>query len=661
MGKNLMKLRPKLMIGIGVPLLLAFLVLGLIIRAIAINSIETSTATIMRETATRCEMALDDFITQRAAVLDSVGIAWNNKAPSAEDMNAACQAISKADHASVLLYSDPKGVMTTKDGIAEGFDASTRPWFKGAVATGKVFMTEPYWSTVGGTGITVTLGKPMMQNGSLISVIGLDVSLAEVMNLFDKVQIGENGAVFVLGPKGEFVYHHNHQFKDPTIMEMDGGKYKELGTRLMSGKDEVFEAEFDGTDMYFASKPVGTTGWTVVVNVPHDEAFAAVTHVSLVIALVSLIAFLILGGIVILFIRDITTPMSALDATIGEIAGGDLSHRLAESGRTDKIGSLQNNCVKMVRFLRDMVAGTARASEQVSTASNDLSSSTSTTAAASQSTAAAVINIAEQTAEQSRIVEDATAKAQETTGQMEIVAQSVDDVTAVASSTHTETQEGREMLNDLVRGVERIAAGAMQVSGAVQELYDGSKRIADINEVITNIAGQTKLLALNAAIEAARAGEQGRGFAIVAEEVRKLAEESESAAQQINGIISNNSAQIQTAFDLTKEQQAEVKKNVAQVKEAGGKFDTIAALIQSLTAEIEKIAVASQQTRTGAESAMDAIHRLHKVSHLIHQEATDVSALAEEQAAANTEIAASTGTLSTLAQELKKDVQKFKL
>ena len=551
--------------------------------------------------------------------------------------------------------------MTTKDGIAEGFDASTRPWFKGAVATGKVFMTEPYWSTVGGTGITVTLGKPMMQNGSLVAVIGLDVSLAEVMNLFDKIQIGETGSVFVLGPKGEFVYHHDHEFKGPSMPELDGGKYKDLAAHLMSGKDEVFEAEFDGKTMYFASKPVGTTGWTVVVNVPHDEAFAAVTHVSLVITLVSLIAFLILGGIVTLFIRDITTPMSALDATIGKIASGDLSHRLTESDRTDEIGSLQNNCVKMVRFLRDMVMGTMSASEQVSTASNDLSSSTSTTAAASQSTAAAVINIAEQTAEQSRIVEDATAKAQETTGQMEIVAQSVDDVTAVASSTHTETQEGREMLNDLVRGVERIAAGAMQVSGAVQELYDGSKRIADINEVITNIAGQTKLLALNAAIEAARAGEQGRGFAIVAEEVRKLAEESESAAQQINGIISNNSAQIQTAFDLTKEQQAEVKKNVAQVKEAGGKFDTIAALIQSLTAEIEKIAVASQQTRTGAESAMDAIHRLHKVSHLIHQEATDVSALAEEQAAANTEIAASTGTLSTLAQELKKDVQKFKL
>ena len=482
MGKNLTELRPKLMIGIGVPLLLAFLVLGLVIRAIAINSIETSTATIIRETATRCEMALDDFIGQRVATLDSVGIAWNNKTPAPEDMNAACQEISKADHASVLLYSDPKGVMTTKDGIAEGFDASTHPWFKGAVAMGKIFMTEPYWSTVGGTGITVTLGKPMMQNGSLVAVIGLDVSLAEVMNLFDKIQIGETGSVFVLGPKGEFVYHHDHEFKEPSMPELDGGKYKDLSARLMSGKDEVFEAEFDGKTMYFASKPVGTTGWTVVVNVPHEEAFADVTHVSLVITLVSLIAFLILGGIVTLFIRDITTPMSALDATIGKIASGDLSHRLAESVRTDEIGSLRNSCVKMVRFLRDMVTGTARASEQ-----------------------------------------------------------------------------------------------------------------------------------------------------------------------------------IQTAFDLTKEQQAEVKKNVAQVKEAGGKFDTIAALIRSLTAEIEKIAVASRQTRTGAESAMDAIHRLHKVSHLIHQNATDVSALAEEQAAANTEIAASTGTLSTLAQELKKDVQKFKL
>ena len=649
------------MIGIGVPLLLAFLVLGLVIRAIAINSIETSTATIMRETATRCEMALDDFIGQRVATLDSVGIAWNNKAPSAEDMNAACQAISKADHASVLLYSDPKGVMTTKDGIAEGFDASTRPWFKGAVATGKVFMTEPYWSTVGGTGITVTLGKPMMQNGSLVAVIGLDVSLAEVMNLFDKIQIGETGSVFVLGPKGEFVYHHDHEFKGPSMPELDGGKYKDLAAHLMSGKDEVFEAEFDGKTMYFASKPVGTTGWTVVVNVPHEEAFAAVTHVSLVITLVSLIAFLILGGIVTLFIRDITTPMSALDATIGEIASGDLSHRLPESDRTDEIGSLQNNCVKMVRFLRDMVASTERAAEQVTTASGELSSNTSNTAAASHSAATAVVNIAEQTAEQSRIVEDATAKAQETTGQMEIVAKAVADVTAVAASTKAETQEGREMLNDLVRGVERIAAGAKQVGDAVKQLYDGSKSISDINEVITDIAGQTKLLALNAAIEAARAGEQGRGFAIVAEEVRKLAEESESAAQQINGIISNNSAQIQTAFDLTREQQSEVKENVAQVKTAGGKFDTIASLIQNLTTEIEKIALASEETRTGAESAMAAIEKLHEISHLIHQEATDVSALAEEQAAANTEIAASTGTLSTLAQELKKDVQKFKL
>lgn len=656
-----MKLRPKLMIGIGVPLLLAFLVLGLVIRAIAINSIETSTATIMRETATRCEMALDDFIEQRVATLDSVGIAWNNKAPSAEDMNAACQAISKADHASVLLYSDPKGVMTTKDGIAEGFDASTRPWFKGAVATGKVFMTEPYWSTVGGTGITVTLGKPMMQNGSLVAVIGLDVSLAEVMNLFDKIQIGETGSVFVLGPKGEFVYHRNHEFQGPPITELDSGKYKDLAARLMSSKEEVFEGEFEGTKMYFASKPVGTTGWTVVVSVPHDEAFAAVSYISIVIGLVSLIAFLILGAIVTLFIRDITNPMSALDATIGKIASGDLSHRLDESARMDEIGSLQNNCAKMVRFLRDMVAGTKRASEQVFTASTDLSSSSSTTAAASQSAASAVVNIVEQTAEQSRIVEDATAKAQQTTRQMEIVAQSVADVTSVAESTHTETQEGREMLNDLVRGVERIAAGAKQVGDAVQQLYDGSKSIADINEVITDIAGQTKLLALNAAIEAARAGEQGRGFAIVAEEVRKLAEESESAAQQINGIISNNSAQIQTAFDLTKEQQAEVKENVAQVKEAGGKFDTIAALIQSLTVEIEKIAVASQETRTGAESSMAAIEKLHEISHIIHQEATDVSALAEEQAASNTEIAAATGTLSTLAEELKSAVQKFKL
>ena len=656
-----MKLRPKLMIGIGIPLFLAFLILGLIIRTIAISSIETSTAAIMRETASRCEMALDDFIRERKAMLRTVGYAWNNELPEQAELNETIHAVANYKGISAFLLAYPNGVMRSNIPPPPDFDARTRPWFKGAVASNDVFMSAPYMSTVGGTGITVTLGQALMQNGALVAVIGADVSLADVMQLFDAVQVGETGTVFVLGPKGEFIYHHDYAFTNPAMPEMDGGKYKELAARLMSGREETFEAEFGGKEMYFSAKPIGDTGWTVVVNVPHDEAFAPVAHVSIVIAAVSLIAFLILGGIITLFIRNITSPLSALAGVMGSAAGGDLSHSLAESPRTDEIGTLQNGCAKMLHFLHDMAVGTVRASDQIFEASEELSASTSTTAAASQSAASAVINIAEQTAEQSRIVEDATAKAQDTTGQMEVVAKAVSDVTAVAEATHTETQEGRDMLADLVRSIEHLAEDATHVGDAVRQLYDGSKSIADINKVITDIAGQTKLLALNAAIEAARAGEQGRGFAIVAEEVRKLAEESESAAQQINGIISNNSAQIQTAFDLTKEQQMTVKENVAHVKEAGGKFDTIAELIRNLTAEIEKIAAASAETRIGAESATAAIHELHRVSHIIHQSATDVSALAEEQAASNTEIAASTGTLAALAQSLKKDVQKFTL
>lgn len=217
------------------------------------------------------------------------------------------------------------------------------------------------------------------------------------------------------------------------------------------------------------------------------------------------------------------------------------------------------------------------------------------------------------------------------------------------------------VLDKAVTGVESLARGAVDVGGAVQALYDGSKNIEEINKTVTNIAGQTKLLALNAAIEAARAGEQGRGFAVVADEVRKLAEESEAAAKEISGVIQKNADEIQHAFDLTKNQQEEVKENVAQVQEAGDKFDSIAVLITGLTEQIDKIATISLQIQEDCENTVKKVGRIKEVSGNVQQRATDVSAVSEQQAASTEEIAAASHQLADLAQELQNGVQKFKL
>ena len=315
----------------------------------------------------------------------------------------------------------------------------------------------------------------------------------------------------------------------------------------------------------------------------------------------------------------------------------------------------------MMTSLQTMVKTTKEAADHVSESSEELTASSTQTANASQSAAEAVVDIAERAAEQSDIAEMANEVAHNMGAQTADIAKVVDASTKVADETEAATREGREALGKAVAGVENLATGAAKVGAAVQNLYDGSKNIAEMNELITSISGQTKLLALNAAIEAARAGEQGKGFAVVADEVRKLAEQSEQAAQEIGTVIGKNSEEIEHVFSLTKSQQDDVRENVREVKEAGEKFRRIMGLVEELEGEIESVVKISEKVQKSCAETAAAVQEINEVSHTVQQKATDVSAVSEEQAASTEEIAAASQTLAHLAEQLQQGVQKFRL
>ena len=377
--------------------------------------------------------------------------------------------------------------------------------------------------------------------------------------------------------------------------------------------------------------------------------------------IVSLAALALLGGITYYFLTGMISPIKALSETMSFISKGDLTHKLPASDRADEIGVLQTSSSEMVATLRKMVEGTSKAAEQVLASSEELTASSTQTANASQSAAEAVVDIAERAAEQSDIAEMANEVAHNMGAQTEDIAKVVGESTKVAETTAEATREGRAVLEKAVAGVDSLAANSVKVGEAVQNLYDGSKNIAEINEVITNISGQTKLLALNAAIEAARAGEQGKGFAVVADEVRKLAEQSEQAAQEISTVIGKNSAQIESTFALTKSQEDEVKGNVGQVRAADEKFASIAGSVTALTEQVEKLTKITGALEKDCKSTVDTVEKVSSISHAVQQKATDVSAVSEEQAASAEEIAAASHALEDLAQELKQGVSKFRL
>ena len=649
-----MKLKPKMLMGIGVPLLVVFIVMGVIIDMMASAGLREARIIAMAERSGHNAAVIDGNMLGKSEAVEVVAMNWADSMPEGKALEEAVSDLGNRPGIQLFYIGRPDGSYTSSGPLPAGYDPRTRDWYKSAAASDEVEISRVYQTASDHTNV-VTLSRAVRKNGELLGVIGMNVSLEDLTGFLKEIKVGETGSLFVLGPDSEYIYHKKFTLADPPLSELDGGKYKELAARFTSDEAQSFEAEFQGVDKFFRSEPIGTTGWHVVIEMPHAEAFQAAAHMSYAIFGISLAALVLLSGIVYYFLTGMISPIEILSETMGFIAKGDLTHKLAASDRADEIGVLQTSSSGMLATLRQMVENTSKAAEQVLASSEEL------TASSTQSAAEAVVDIAERAAEQSDIVEMANEVAHKMGEQTADIAKVVDDSTKVAETTAEATREGRAVLEKAVAGVDSLAANSVKVGEAVQSLYDGSKNIAEINEVITNIAGQTKLLALNAAIEAARAGEQGKGFAVVADEVRKLAEQSEQAAQEISAVIGKNAAQIKSAFSLTKAQDEEVKESVEEVRAADEKFESIAAAIRAMLEQVAKVGAITGTLEKDCRSTVDTVEKVSSLSHVVQQKATDVSAVSEEQAASAEEIAAASHTLAELAQQLKQGVSKFRL
>ncbi|QEY22882.1 methyl-accepting chemotaxis protein [Psychrobacillus sp. AK 1817] len=364
----------------------------------------------------------------------------------------------------------------------------------------------------------------------------------------------------------------------------------------------------------------------------------------------------------ILLFNSIKRSTYSINRSILDIAqaGGDLTRRVKVRTK-DEFAEIASNTNVLIASIADLVKRVSLLTENVSASGQQLMASSDDTSITIQSIADSTNEIAsgsEQTLKSMTLAIQKMNSLEEATRYLN------DDAQAVKSATDNMTSAARlgvksvQHSSNVMLDIEETMANTSQT---VQALGVKSYEITSIIKTITAIAEQTNLLALNAAIEAARAGEHGRGFAVVADEVRKLAEQSQNAAKEVTGIVTSIQSEVTSIVKQNHEGVESVIKGVEVANETNASLEQIMKNTEETISIIDKMVNQIGQT---LEFSQEVAASFIEVTHIAENTASNTessAAAAEQGSAAMQEINASAVELSHQADELRKVVNEFKL